>query len=140
MAAKKKTKPVAKKGKTAAKAKAKPAAKAQKAPAKPKASAKSKPSAGRTKWLDEQWGKPLIDTYARKLDTFVETIADGQVDDAEITAQEKRLVSLMREIEPQLEVGLHEKVTHLLCELTAYDIMQMLHTMQQHRPQTVFQG
>jgi len=31
-------------------------------------------------------------------------------------------------------------VTELLCELTAYDVMQMLHAMQSSRPQTKFKG
>ena len=67
-------------------------------------------------------------------------MADGKVDDAEIKAQEARLVALMKEVEPLLDDALHEKVTQLLCELTAYDLMQMLHQMQQARPQTMFRG
>ncbi len=94
----------------------------------------------RTKWLDEKTQTPLIDQYAQKLDTFVQTMADGKVDDKEMKAQETRLINLLKEVEPLLDDNQHEKVTRLLCELTAYDIMQMLHTIQQARPKTKFRG
>jgi hypothetical protein len=94
----------------------------------------------RTPWLDEKTQTPVIDQYAQKLDTFVQTMADGKVDDKEIKAQETRLVNSMKEVEPLLDDKTHEKVTKLLCELTAFDIMQMLHTMQQARPKTKFRG
>ena len=94
----------------------------------------------RMQWLDDKTQAPLIDQYAQKLDTFVQTMADGIVDDKEMKAQETRLVTLMKEVEPLLDDKTHEKVTKLLCELTAFDIMQMLHTMQQARPKTKFRG
>lgn len=81
----------------------------------------------RVSWLDEEGQSPQIDSLARQLSTFLETIADGRVDQHELDAQERRVVELMREIEPQLDDALHERVTALLCELTAYDIMQMMH-------------
>jgi hypothetical protein len=46
----------------------------------------------------------------------------------------------MREVEPLLDEKLHAKVTQLLCELTAYDIMHAVYTMQQARPKTAFRG
>jgi hypothetical protein len=46
----------------------------------------------------------------------------------------------MREVEPLLDSKLHAKVTQLLCELTAYDIMQTVYTMQQSRPKAAFRG
>jgi hypothetical protein len=67
-------------------------------------------------------------------------MADGIVDKAELKAQEARLVALMKEIEPGLDDALHEKITHLLCELTAYDLMQMMHALQVARPKTEFRG
>lgn len=97
-------------------------------------------SAARINWLDEQTGAPVIDRYARQLDSFIQTMADGRVDAHEISAQEARVVKLMKEIEPQLDDKLHAMVTELLCEMTAYDIMQMLHTMQEARPRTTFRG
>ena len=46
----------------------------------------------------------------------------------------------MREIEPLLSPEAHEKVTHLLCEVTAYDLMQAMHLAGKSRPKTVFRG
>ena len=94
----------------------------------------------RTDWFDETTQTPLIDEYAKQLDSFLTAVADGVVEERELRDQEQRLVKLMKEIEPQLEDALHEKVTRLLCELTAYDMMQMIHTMQQARPKTTFRG
>lgn len=96
--------------------------------------------AKRISWLDEQAQTPIIDQYARKLDSFIQTLADGVVDEKEIQAQEARLVALMKEVEPLLDDVLHEKVSRLLGELTAYDLMQMLNMMQQARPKTAFRG
>jgi hypothetical protein len=98
------------------------------------------PSARRSSWLDEQAQTPVIDRYARQLGSFLDAIADGKIDEGEIKGQEARLVKLMRKIEPQLDTTLHAEVTQLLCELTAYDIMQLMYAMQHARPQTVFHG
>ena len=46
----------------------------------------------------------------------------------------------MREIEPLLSPEAHEKVTQLLCEVTAYDLMQAMHLAGKTRPKTVFRG
>jgi hypothetical protein len=91
-------------------------------------------------WLDGASHQPTIERYARRLMPFVEAMADGKIDDAELKAQEGRLVKLMKEVEPALPRELHAKVTQLLYELTAYDLMQILHAMEQARPKTVFQG
>src|SRR5262245_11160765 len=98
------------------------------------------PPAKRANWFDDKTSTPLIDQYARKLTTFLNVLADGKVDDAEIKAQEKRVLDLMKEIEPKLDDALHGKVTSLLCELTAYDLMQTFYQMQQSRPRSVFRG
>jgi hypothetical protein len=98
----------------------------------------SKPA--RKSWFDEKTHAPLIEEYARQLDSFAQAMADGKITDAELKEQEGRLVALMQEIEPQLDDAVHEKVTRLLCELTAFDLMQMIHTMQQARPKTAFRG
>jgi hypothetical protein len=105
-----------------------------------KTAAKPAAPAGRQKWFDDASHEPLIENYARKLDSFIQTMADGVVDDSEITAQEARLIGLMKEVEPLLNDDVHAKVTRLLCELTAYDIMQMLHSLQEARPKTQFRG
>jgi len=111
------------------------------APAK---SAAAKPAAAksgrRSSWLDEASNTPLIERYARQLKGFMNALADGKVDDQEVREQESRLVALMKEIEPQLDAAMHAKVTQLLCELTAYDLMQILHSMEVARPKTKFRG
>lgn len=94
----------------------------------------------RIHWFDDETQAPLIDQHARKLTSFLEAVADGKVESHELEAQETRVYSLMKEIEPQLDDALHARVTELLCELTAYDLMQMLHQMQQSRPKTAFRG
>ncbi|HEX5271235.1 MAG TPA: hypothetical protein VFW33_12130 [Gemmataceae bacterium] len=94
----------------------------------------------RTSWFDEKSHHLLIEQHARQLDSFLQTMADGRVDDSELRAQEERLVALMKELEPLLDDALHEKVTRLLCELVAYDQMQMVHTMQEARPKGTFRG
>jgi hypothetical protein len=94
----------------------------------------------RQSWLDDKAQIPLIDSYTQKLTTFVEALADGQVDDAELHAQEARLVTAMKEVEPALSDAQHVQVTRLLCELTAYNIMQTLNSLRSARPKTVFRG
>ena len=96
--------------------------------------------AGRQSWLDEKTQVPQIDQYAQKLTSFATAMADGRIDDGELREQEQRLTRLMRDIEPLLDDALHAKVTHLLCELTAYDVMQVLHSLGTARPQTTFRG
>ncbi|HEX4131002.1 MAG TPA: hypothetical protein VHZ24_13245 [Pirellulales bacterium] len=91
-------------------------------------------------WFDTATNKPVIDEQARRLESFVAAMADGRIEASELQAQEQRLVALMREIEPQLSPELHERVTQLLCELTSYDVMQVLHTFQEARPKTAFRG
>ena len=95
---------------------------------------------GRTPWLDSDQDSPVIAEQAQRLESFVTAMADGRVDDAELKGQEARLVSAMKEVEPLLSDDLHEKVTRLLCELTAYDTMHLLHTMDQSRPKSTFRG
>lgn len=89
----------------------------------------------RVSWLDETSQTPVIEQQARQLQSFIETLADGRVDDKELQAQEARVAALMKEIEPLLNDALHAKVTQLLCEMTAYDLMQMLSQMQPARAQ-----
>jgi hypothetical protein len=91
-------------------------------------------------WFDEASHAPVIAEKARRAESFIAAIADGKIDDSELSAQERRLVALMQEIEPQLSPSLHAKITEMLCELTVYDFMQAMVSLQQARPQTVFRG
>jgi hypothetical protein len=94
----------------------------------------AKSNEARQSWLDESTQLPLIDEHVQQLTTFVEAMADGFIDNAELKAQEQRLVALMKEVEPELSAAQHGKVTRLLCELTAYNIMQTLHSLESARP------
>lgn len=94
----------------------------------------------RTSWFDDKSQTPQIEQHARKLTSFIDALADGKVEAAELKAQEARLTALMKEVEPLLDDNLHAKVTQLLCELTAYDLMQVLHDVQISRRKTVFRG
>jgi len=94
----------------------------------------------RQSWIDTKTNEPLIDDYAKNLESFLQTFADGHVDEKELQTQEERLITLMKEIEPKLDDDLHAQVTRLLCELSAYDIMQYTYEIQQARPKTAFKG
>jgi hypothetical protein len=91
-------------------------------------------------WFDEASNTPVIAEKARQAESFIAAMADGVIDQSEVEAQESRLIELMRKIEPQLTGALHDEVTELLCELTVYDFMQAMRSVQQARPKTVFQG
>jgi uncharacterized protein (DUF111 family) len=97
-------------------------------------------SAGKTPWFDAASDSPLLAEYARKLDSFLDVVADGRVDAKELEEQEKRLVNLMKQVEPLLSPEAHEKVTELLCEVTAYDLMNTFHMAGKARPQVKFRG
>ena len=94
----------------------------------------------KTPWFDQHSEAPMLQEYARKLDSFVEVMADGRVDVKELEQQEARVVALMKEVEPLLSPEAHEKVTRLLCEVTAYDLMNTLHMAHASRPRTKFRG
>jgi hypothetical protein len=95
---------------------------------------------GRTHWMDEKSETPLIHDYAHRLSGFLEAMADGKIETHELKEQEQRLVTLMKKVEPQLSDAQHEDVTHLLCELTAYNIMHTLHELMAAKPKTKFRG
>jgi hypothetical protein len=96
--------------------------------------------ASSSSWFDENSNTSRIAQQAQRLDSFLAAIADGKVTDQEVHAQEERVVRLMKDIEPQLDAKLHDRVTELLCELTAYDMMQAFNLMQTARPATKFRG
>lgn len=95
---------------------------------------------GRTPWFDDLSDAPMLAEYARKLDSFLDAVADGRIDPQELEAQEKRVVALMKEVEPHLSAEAHELVTRLLCEVTSYDLMSALHMAGKSRPRAKFRG
>jgi hypothetical protein len=94
----------------------------------------------RTSWLDDNQETIRIDDYARQLSPFIDAMADGRIDDRELTTQEERVAKLMKEIEPKLDDATHQRVTELLCELSAFSAMQMLRALYDARPKSTFRG
>ena len=93
----------------------------------------------RKSWVDPDTNEPLIDDYAKKMANFMQAFADGVITEQEISDQEARLVDLMRKVEEHLDDAAHAEVTRLMCELTAFNIMQFVYEMQVSRA-TAFRG
>jgi hypothetical protein len=49
-------------------------------------------------------------------------------------------VSAMKKVEAELNDDLHAKVTTVLVELTAYNVMRLLHELQSERGRMAFAG
>jgi hypothetical protein len=94
----------------------------------------------RTPWLDSTTNVPVIAEQAKRLESYLAAMADGHVDASELANQESRLIAAVKTVEPMLNDEQHSAVTRLLCELSAYDIMQLFHTLHEARPKTVFRG
>jgi len=92
----------------------------------------------RTSWFDENAGYESIQERASKLESFTSALADGEVSKNEVGGQEQRLLTAMRALEPALNDDQHAKVTAVLVELTAYNIMRTLHELQAERARLAF--
>ena len=87
----------------------------------------------RVSWFDDKAEHPAIQEQVSKLESFTTALADGVVSREELQGQEQRLMSAMKALEPALSDDLHAKVTNVLVELTAYDVMRLLHELQSER-------
>jgi len=87
----------------------------------------------RTDWFDDTRHLPIIDEKVSKLAHFVNSMADGVIEKSELETQQAALVEAMKAIEPELNDAQHEKVTQLMLELSAYNIMRLLHELQTTR-------
>lgn len=85
----------------------------------------------RVSWFDEKTNVPVIDEQVNKLTTFVDAMADGVIDDAELEQQQSSVVAAMKAVEHDLNDDQHAKVTRLMIELSAYNIMRLLHELHQ---------
>jgi hypothetical protein len=94
----------------------------------------------RTSWFDEKAEQSMIQERASKLESYTSALADGVVTKQELAGQEQRLLAAMKALEPGLNDELHSKVTTVLVELTAYDVMRLLHELQTERPRAAFRG
>ena len=94
----------------------------------------------RTSWFDEKAGFDAIQERATKLESFTSALADGEVSRNELTAQEHRLTTAMKALEAALNDDQHAKVTTVLVELTAYNVMRVLHELQAERARLAFRS
>jgi hypothetical protein len=92
----------------------------------------------RTSWFDEDAGHPVVLESVNKLESFTSALADGVVQENELAGQEQRLVAAMKHLEVELNDELHAKVTNVLVELTAYNVMRLLHELQAERMRMAF--
>ncbi len=94
----------------------------------------------RISWFDEKTDLPVIEEQAQRLESFTQAMADGVVEKRELDRQQESLVAAMRAVEDELDDEQHAKVTRLLVELSAYNIMRLLHELQTQRVQKAFRG
>ena len=92
----------------------------------------------RTSWFDEKAGHESIQDRATKLESFTSALADGVVSKQEVDGQEARLLAAMKALEPALSDEQHAKATTVLIELTAYNVMRLLHELQSERARLAF--
>jgi predicted transcriptional regulator len=92
----------------------------------------------RISWFDDKAEHEAIQERVSKLDSFTSALADGVVSKQELSGQEQRLVSAMKTVEAELSDDLHAKVTTVLVELTAYNVMRLLHELQSERQRMAF--
>lgn len=92
----------------------------------------------RTSWFDDKAEHPAIYERVEKLKSFTDAMADGVIEKKELDAQERRLVAAMKAVESTLNDDQHAKVTSLMVELSAYNIMQLLHELQAERMRMAF--
>ena len=93
----------------------------------------------RTSWFDDS-DLPIIDEQVQKLESFTQAMADGVVEKRELEQQQNSLITAMKAVESGLDDAQHAKVTRLLVELSAYNVMRLLHELQTLRVQKTFGG
>jgi hypothetical protein len=92
----------------------------------------------RTSWFDDKAEHPLIHEQMEKLESFTSALADGHVSKQELGGQEQRLVAAMKALEPDLSDALHARVTTVLVELSAYNVMRLLHELRAEQTRLAF--
>jgi predicted transcriptional regulator len=91
----------------------------------------------RTSWFDDA-DLPVIDEQVHKLESFADAMADGQIEKQELERQQESLLAAMKAVEADLNDAQHAKVTTLLVELSAYNIMRVVHELQARRLEKIF--
>jgi predicted transcriptional regulator len=92
----------------------------------------------RTSWFDDKAEHPVIQERVQKLESFTNAMADGVVSSQELKAQEDRLAAAMKVLEGQLSDEAHAQVTTVLVELSAYNVMRVLHELQAQHARMAF--
>ena len=92
----------------------------------------------RTSWFDDAAQHPAIHERMEKLESFTSALADGEVSKQELSGQEARLMAALKALEPDLSDVLHAKVTTVLVELSAYNVMRLLHELHAERARMAF--
>jgi len=91
----------------------------------------------RTSWFDDA-DLPIIDEQVDKLESFADAMADGLIEKQELERQQESLTRAMKAVEGDLNDAQHAKITRLLVELSAYNIMRLLHELQGRRLEKAF--
>jgi hypothetical protein len=94
----------------------------------------------RTSWFDDKAEHPVIQERVQKLESFTTAMADGIVSSQELKTQEDRLAAAMKTLEGGLSDEAHAQVTTVLVELSAYNVMRVLHELQSQRARKAFEG
>lgn len=92
----------------------------------------------RTSWLGDDANLSLLDDRVRSLTFFTDALADGHVVEAEVQAQEQRVIAAIQAVESSLNDAQHAGVTALLVEISAYNIMRTLHELELAHARRVF--
>ena len=92
----------------------------------------------RASWFDDKAEHPAIQERVSKLESFTSAMTDGVVTAQELTGQEQRLMAAMKTVDGQLDDATHAQVTTILVELTAYNVMRLLHELQAERARLAF--
>jgi hypothetical protein len=92
----------------------------------------------RTSWFDDRAEHPMIQERVEKLQSFTDALADGVISKHELSGQESRLTAALKGLESELSDDQHGKVTKVLVELSAYNVMRTLHELQTERARMAF--
>jgi hypothetical protein len=92
----------------------------------------------RASWFDDRAEHPLLHEKLEKLESFTSALEDGVVSKQELSRQEERLVTAMKSLEGSLSDEQHASATTVLVELTAYNVMRLLHELQSERARLAF--
>ena len=92
----------------------------------------------RSSWFDDAAKHTVIQEKVEKLESFTSALADGVVSSQEVAGQEQRLIAAMKTVEGELNDELHAKVTTALVELSAYNVMRLLHELRAEQTRLAF--